>query len=66
MKEQTKDTGLQNEAKQERGAGLSRRGFLGLGALAAAGSVMGLAGCAPQTPAAANADARRPWRGKRG
>ena len=63
MKEQTKDTGLQNEAKQERGAGLSRRGFLGLGALAAAGSVMGLAGCAPQTPAAANADAQEAAQG---
>ena len=34
--------------EQTKRAGLSRRGFLGLGALAAAGSVMGLAGCAPQ------------------
>ena len=34
--------------EQTKHAGLSRHGFLGLGALAAAGSVMGLAGCAPQ------------------
>lgn len=40
-----------------KGMGLSRRGFLGLGALAAAGSVMGLAGCAPQGQGSAKASA---------
>lgn len=38
--------------------GMSRRGFLGWGALAAAGSVMGLAGCSPQPQGAAKADAQ--------
>lgn len=39
-------------------SGLSRRGFLGLGALAAAGSVMGLAGCSPQNQGTATASAK--------
>ena len=35
------------------GSGLSRRSFIGLGALAAAGAAAGLAGCAPQGQPAA-------------
>ena len=38
------------------GSGLSRRSFIGLGALAAAGAAAGLAGCAPQGQPASKAD----------
>lgn len=41
----------------EKKGGLTRRGFIGLGALAAAGSVVGLAGCAPQGDGGGQADA---------
>lgn len=38
------------------GSGLSRRSFIGLGALATAGAAAGLAGCAPQGQPASKAD----------
>ena len=41
----------------EKRGGLTRRGFIGLGALAAAGSMVGLAGCAPQNDGSGQADA---------